>query len=326
MPRNLTTLLFLILLVVVFLAGLRAQTVGAVFGNDLHIGGQAMAAAREPALTGVAGAVGEPRAACAPLPTEDLQMPGSDSVYILGLEALSAGRVAQAQAYFTQAVAQQEHPLALVFLANMSAEPAEATIYPGRWTDEMRLDLVEYYLTVAGRCQIAGEKEAAHENLVRGEAFLLPGGIDRLSLGVARAAGAIYLDKQEWAAALPWLEHAAEANDASLLRLAYAYYQLGRLEQATATYEQALVYYPQHATTRLRAAQVWVERNDIPAALAILDGMAEPLDLGVEGLLLWAEMCAQTADTTCQETQYQRVLTLDPQNETATAGLQSLQP
>ncbi len=314
MHRNIAYFLFLLLLFIAILAGLRAQPASAILGADRPVDGQAVAA------------IWEPEAPCAPIPIVNLAMPDSDSAYLQGLHALSNGEKEPARAYFTQAVEQQEHPLALVFLANLTGGTQETTIYPGRWTDEMRLELAEYYLAMAGRCLLAKEQETARTYLARGEAFLPPAGVSQLPLGIARSASTIYLADQEWRAALPWLEHAAAANDASLLRLAFTYYQLDRLEEAAATYAQALIYYPQHTTTRIRAARVLADMNDFPAALAIMEGMADPLKLGVEGLLLWADLCAQTVDPACQETQYRRVLTLDPQNEAATAGLQALQP
>jgi tetratricopeptide (TPR) repeat protein len=314
MPRKIIYFLFLILLGVAIIAGLRRQPVRAVFGAATLIGGQQVTA------------TWELEAPCTPIPAANLTLPESNSHYFRGLRALSTGEKDQARAYFLAAVEENEHPVALIILANMADAPVEAAIFPGRWTDGMRLSLAEYYLTIAGRCLLADEQETARDYLARGETFLPPAGIPQLPLGVARNASDIYLADQDWDAALPWLEHAAAANDASLLRLAFTYYQLGHLEEAAAAYEQALIYYPQHTPTRVRAARVLADMRDFPAALAILNGMAEPSKLGVDDLLLWADLCGETADWDCQETQYRRVLTLDPQNETATAGLQALQP
>lgn len=314
MPRKIIYFLFLILLGVAIIAGLRRQPVQAVFGATTFIEGQQVSV------------TWEPEAPCAPIPAANLTLPESNSHYFRGLQALSTGDKNQARANFSAAVEENEHPLALIMLANIIDEPAEAAIYPGRWTDRMRLTLAEYYLTMAGRCLLAAEQETARDYLARGETFLPPAGISQLPLGVARNASVIYLADQDWDAALPWLEHASAANDASLLRLAFTYYQLGRLEEAATTYERALIYYPQHTNTRVRAAQVLADMNDTAAALAVLAGMEDPLQLGVEGLLLWATLCGETADPDCQETQYRRVLTIDPQNNTATAGLQAIQP
>lgn len=256
--------------------------------------------------------------------------PAADSDYAAGLAALTAGDVNTAETHLQQAVAHNGHPLALVLLANIHSSttgkrPGEYTIYAGTWTDTMRLDLARYYFWLSNHCTVAQLPEAAWRYVDWGAAYLPTGGIAELELPLARQVGQIYFADEQWELALPWLQHASQANDSALILLAETYVHLGRYEPAVESYERALRYYPDHVRTRLGAVQAASAAGRPELALAWLQETAGWETLGIEGLLLWAELCARQGDTACARQQYERILTLDAENETAINGLQQIE-
>lgn len=259
-------------------------------------------------------------------------LPAANDDYLLGLEALSSGESEVARDHLSRAAEAEDHVLALALLANMQLQAGESLpevvseigSVNGERAEETRFELAGYYLGIAARCDVLGEAPAAQHYLAAGEAFLPPGGISELDLHLARRIGEMYLAGDQLNEALPWLRHASQANDSALLLLADALDRLGSQQEALALYQRALLYYPNRAENRVAGARVAADLGETELAITMLSGMPRWEDLGPAGLLLWAELCERQADTACAVLQYERVLSLEPDNQIAQSRLQVL--
>jgi tetratricopeptide (TPR) repeat protein len=266
------------------------------------------------------------------IPSGEWWLPAGGDAYLQGLVALSAGERDVAQRQLSRAVEEDGHILALALLANMQLQSGkslpQAVDAIGPVTSERReeaqLGLARYYLGVAARCDAQGEAPAALRYLAIGEALLPAEGIAELDLHLARRIGEIYLAGGQVNEALPWLRHASQANDSALLLLADTLDKAGLREEALAAYQRTLLYYPERAENRVAGARMAGDLGEIELAITILAGMPDWADLGVSGLQLWAQLCEQQADKACAISQYERVLSLEPGNQTAQARLQAL--
>jgi len=263
---------------------------------------------------------------------ESWSLPAADDPYLFGLAALSAGETDVARGHLSRAVEADDHDLALALLATMRLRSGQSLseivteIGPVRseHVEEAQLALARYYLGVAARCDAQGEILTAQHFLAFGEALLAPESIVELDLYLARRIGEIHLAGGELTEALPWLRHASQANDSALLLLADTLYELGSREEALATYQRALLYYPNRTENRVAAARTAADLDEIELAITLLAGMPDWEDLGLSGLLLWADLCEQQADLSCAKLQYERVLSLEPGNQTAQLRLRAL--
>ena len=250
------------------------------------------------------------------------------SHYLLGVESLLLGNGEEGTEQLIGAYQWQKNQFAAFLQANAKIQLIEVhpEIEPAKlYEDEqLRLAIATGYLSIAGRCHVAGEKEMATRYLSIG-IFWLPEKLrNSLNSYTSRRVGEIYYYNQQIEEAERWLWQAVPEETSPFVTLSSILSQQGRFVEAIPIYIEALRYYPYRVDLWRGGAQAAREIGDLDKAQWFLIGLETTGKLDIDDMLLWAYVCEKLEDYSCAKELYRQVLQRDKSNQEAIEGLQEL--
>ncbi|MCX6032761.1 MAG: tetratricopeptide repeat protein [Chloroflexi bacterium] len=242
------------------------------------------------------------------------------SLYLDGVAALLAGQSAQAEAALLGDYRSRRNPAALLLVANQWRRAGGDEALVARLPEAgpfAERDLAEYYLSLAGQCRVDDQWVLARRYLNLGLALLPPGQEDSLKPFLCRRIGEIYYYQGQYELAEPWLRRAASGGYSAALLLARILVRQQNFDEAVPLFRQSLRDYPNDMQLRLQAVDAARRAGQLGQARAFLMAVEPPEKLGVQGLVVYAQVCHELKDLPCARRQYARVIQLDPHNQEA---------